>query len=82
MLENTFRKLDLFPSSGEGRETSTPLGRLERTNCNHWIEAVFSKGPNRVSPFLHVKTGTDRVSETLCFLEFRIPDVGQSPETQ
>jgi hypothetical protein len=30
-LENTtFRKLDLFPSSGEGRrETPTQLGRLE-----------------------------------------------------
>jgi hypothetical protein len=25
-LENTFRKLDLFPSSGENRETPTVLG--------------------------------------------------------
>jgi hypothetical protein len=30
MLENTkFRKPDLFPSSGEGRETPTLLGLLE-----------------------------------------------------
>jgi hypothetical protein len=35
-LENTtFRKLDLFPSSGEERETSTLLGPLERDNHNH-----------------------------------------------
>jgi hypothetical protein len=33
ILENTaFRKLDLFPSSGEGRETPTPLCPLERTD--------------------------------------------------
>jgi hypothetical protein len=32
-LENrTFRELDLFPSSGEGMETATLLGPLERTN--------------------------------------------------
>jgi hypothetical protein len=27
-----FRKLDLFPSSGEGRETPTLMGPLERAN--------------------------------------------------
>jgi hypothetical protein len=32
----TFRKLDLFPSSGEGRETTTLLGPLEIANLNHW----------------------------------------------
>jgi hypothetical protein len=37
VLENTtFRKLDLFPSSGEGRETPTLLGPLERANLNQW----------------------------------------------
>jgi hypothetical protein len=38
ILENTmFRKLDLFPSSGEGGgKTPTQLGPLERTNLNHW----------------------------------------------
>jgi hypothetical protein len=34
-LENTtFRKLDLFPSSGEGEKTPTLLGPLERANLN------------------------------------------------
>jgi hypothetical protein len=32
----TFRELDLLPFSGEGRETPTLLGRLERGNLNHW----------------------------------------------
>jgi hypothetical protein len=38
ILENTtFRKLDLFPSSGEGGgEDTTQLGPLERANLNHW----------------------------------------------
>jgi hypothetical protein len=32
-----FRKLDLFPSSSEGRgKTPTQLGLLERANLNHW----------------------------------------------
>jgi hypothetical protein len=31
-----FRKLDLFPSAGEGREISTLLGPLERANLIHW----------------------------------------------
>jgi hypothetical protein len=30
-----FRKLDLFSSSGEGWETPTLLGPLERANLNH-----------------------------------------------
>jgi hypothetical protein len=32
----TFRKLDLLPSAGEGWETPTLLGPLERANLNHW----------------------------------------------
>jgi hypothetical protein len=34
----TFRKLDLFLSSGEGggEKTPTQLGPLERANLNHW----------------------------------------------
>jgi hypothetical protein len=36
-LENTtFRKLDLFPSPGEERESPTLLGPLERADLNHW----------------------------------------------
>jgi hypothetical protein len=46
----TFRKLDLFPSSHEGREKPVLLGPLDRTNLNH------------------LKTETDPVSETSCFL--------------
>jgi hypothetical protein len=33
-----FSKLDLFPSSCEGKEISTPLGLLEGTSFNHWIK--------------------------------------------
>jgi hypothetical protein len=40
-LENTMlQKLDLFPSSGEGRETPTLLGPLKRANLNH-KQSVF-----------------------------------------
>jgi hypothetical protein len=42
---------------------------------------ALSKGPNGVSP-PHVRTETDPVSETLCFIGFRILDDGQSPKTQ
>jgi hypothetical protein len=41
-----------------------------------------SKGPNRVSPSLHLRMETDPVSETLCFLVFRITDDEQSQETK
>jgi hypothetical protein len=39
ILENsTFRKLDLFPSSGEGGgEDISSVGLLRKTNLNHWI---------------------------------------------
>jgi hypothetical protein len=36
-----FQKLDLFPSSGEVRETPTLLGPLERANLNHWYRSSF-----------------------------------------
>jgi hypothetical protein len=78
-LENTtFRKLDVFPCSGEGWGEPTPLGPLERANLSHWNE------PNRVgaSP-LHLRTETDPISETLCSLvSCRIPDNRQSPKPQ
>jgi hypothetical protein len=35
--KTTFRKLDLFPSSGEEWETSTLFDPLERPNLSHWI---------------------------------------------
>jgi hypothetical protein len=37
ILENTtFRKLDLFPSSGEGGKTPTVLGPIKRANLYLW----------------------------------------------
>jgi hypothetical protein len=70
-LENTtFRKLDLFPSSGEGRETPAVLCPLERSNLNHWTwKLAPSMGPNRVVAFLsHLKKKIAPVSKTLCGL--------------
>jgi hypothetical protein len=67
--ETTFRKLDLFPSSGAaGENTPTPMGPLEKPNLNHW--------PNRVGFFspLYLRNKTDPVSETSCFIVSRIPD--------
>jgi hypothetical protein len=36
-----FQKLDLSPSSGEGKETPDLLGRLERANLNHWRVLLY-----------------------------------------
>jgi hypothetical protein len=33
--KKTFRKLFLFPSSGDGKKTPTLLGSIERANFNH-----------------------------------------------
>jgi hypothetical protein len=42
-LENkTFRELDVFPSSSQGRETPTLLGPVERANLDHWIKYARS----------------------------------------
>jgi hypothetical protein len=53
-LENTtFKKLDLFPYSGEGGNTPTPLGPIERLNLNHCTtyintsDQALSMGGNR-----------------------------------
>jgi hypothetical protein len=44
-IENTmFRKLDLFPSSGDAEKTPTQLGSLERANLNHRF--LFSRIPD------------------------------------
>jgi hypothetical protein len=66
LLENkTFRKLDLFPSSGERRETAILLGPLGPV-----IEVSFSLTDSTewVSPCPYLKTETDPVSEKLYFL--------------
>jgi hypothetical protein len=51
-LENTtFQNLDLFPSSGEERETPTLLGPLERANTNDWTTSgEGGKTPTVVCP--------------------------------
>jgi hypothetical protein len=59
--------LDLFPSSGEERETPTQLGPIESANLNHWI-------------WFSPEDGSLPVSET-CVLVFRIPDDGKTPKT-
>jgi hypothetical protein len=44
---------------------------------------LFLRDPTeQMPPSPHVKMETDPVSETLCFLVFRIPDDGPSPEAQ
>jgi hypothetical protein len=46
----------------------------------HCLRLALSKGQNRVGVSTsHLRTETDTVSETLCFLVTRIPDDGQSP---
>jgi hypothetical protein len=35
-----FWKLDLFPSAGEGRETPTLFGPLERANSGQWTKSI------------------------------------------
>jgi hypothetical protein len=57
------------------------LGPLQRASLNHW-KLALSAGLNRVgvSPPSHLRTETDPVSETLCFLLSRIPGNGQNPK--
>jgi hypothetical protein len=104
-LENTkFRKLELFPSSGEGRDTPTLLGHLERANMkslflvqNKWVSGlcpstgILNTRKHNVSetgsvsvhrPPPYPRTESDQVSETLCFIVYRMPDCSHSPETQ
>jgi hypothetical protein len=74
VLKNTtFRKLDLFQSSCEGRETSSLLGPLERANLTTEPGLALSNVTNRMSPTLSHED-ENRYS-------FRTPDDGQSPKT-
>jgi hypothetical protein len=82
-LENTtFRKLDLFPSSGVGGKTPTQLGPLDRDSLNHWTTPVIFTQLIRCLPSPIPEDGKRSVSETSCFLVPRIPDDGKSPKTQ
>jgi hypothetical protein len=85
-VENTtFRTLDVFPSSGEGREVHTLLGHLERTSLSHWRRwwwmFTLSKGSNRLSPSPSLKTERDALSETLfsSYSTLRTVDKAQKP---
>jgi hypothetical protein len=42
----TFRKLDLFPSSGEGKPTH--LGPLETSSLSHWTVFLITRTMDRV----------------------------------
>jgi hypothetical protein len=48
--------MDLFPSSGEVRDTHTLLGHLERANLSHWT------GPNTAGVSLPSPEGGNRPS--------------------
>jgi hypothetical protein len=70
MLQNTtFRKLDVFPSSGEEWAIPTLLGPLESTNLNHY------EGPNRAGVSLSSPEEGNKSRFIKFFLKlFRIPD--------
>jgi hypothetical protein len=82
ILENTtFRKLIVFLSLGEGKETFTKLGPLEEANPIHCIQLcyLFLRHPTMyLSPNLHLKTEAASVSETLHFIVRRIQDDEQN----
>jgi hypothetical protein len=46
-VENTATgKLELFPSSGKGKETPTLLGPLETAYLNHWTIQLITAAAN------------------------------------
>jgi hypothetical protein len=60
----------------------TVTDALERANLNQWLRPPLSKVPSRICVFApHLRTETDPVSRTLCFLLSIISDHGQSPKT-
>jgi hypothetical protein len=59
-VENiVFRKLDLFLSSNEGRETPTLFGPLERANLTR---PLFLRGPAKVGSSIFSLEGENRSS--------------------
>jgi hypothetical protein len=79
ILENTmFRKLDLFPPSDEGRDTTTLLGPLERANLNHWTTGSNRAGVSFPSP---EDGNTSSFPEVVfsSYLEFRTMDKVNKP---
>jgi hypothetical protein len=53
-----FRKLDLFPSSGEGGKATTQLGPLETANLNQWLRTETDPVP-KTSSFLFSRIPDD-----------------------
>jgi hypothetical protein len=74
----------MFPSSCEGEDTySVGFLRKSRLPVFQWLKLAPSTRSNRAAVSLPPpEDGNNPVSETLCFLVFRISDNGQSPETQ
>jgi hypothetical protein len=73
-----FRKLDMFPSSGEGKETPTLLGLLEKANLNH-CRIALSQGPNRVGVSLPSLEDGNRSNFRNFVFEFRKTDKVHKP---
>jgi hypothetical protein len=48
------------------------MGPLERANFNHWTEITLRDPTEYTYPSYDLKMETDPLSETLCFLMFRI----------
>jgi hypothetical protein len=70
-----FQKLHLFLSSGAEKETPTLLG-------NQWLELALFKGPNRIGVSPPQNGNGSSFQKVGFFNYFRIPDDGQSPQTQ
>jgi hypothetical protein len=72
----------LCPSSGilNARKHISETGSVSVLRSEPPIVLYFPS--MYASPFPHLRTETDPVSEALCFLVFRIPRNGSSPETQ
>jgi hypothetical protein len=62
-------------------EDTYSVGSLSKNNVSHWTQ-IFLRDPTEYvsSPPL-LKTEIYPVSGTLCFLVYRTPDDGQSPQT-
>jgi hypothetical protein len=69
-----FWKLDLFLSSGEGRETSTLLGPSERPNLNHWTNSVqWTKSKNPVIlSVIHYPQNPSDFTSLLCSVKLPV----------
>jgi hypothetical protein len=89
LVNTTFHKLDLFPSSGEGgrhlfcRVPSAQFQILRnfssifRNTFSRTMKKQFLRGPSK-GPNPSLRTKTDPVSGKLSSLVFRIPEHGQS----